>query len=183
MEKPQDDHKKSTSHHHNKQHHKKNVDEHVKKFEDKLDQAAQRIEKKLEKNVSPETKKHLTEVAHSADTFVDGVEGVVESLDDIARSVAEDNVGSQAAFAAVYQEDVSRLFIFRFLWLLIEYRILIVWAFFISILMIIHRIYMLIFWKRSHNLRKREVRFRRHIIKRKAYLSGLTDRRPDFIEK
>lgn len=174
---------KKQSSHGKKKIHKESLEEKVEKFEEKLDKSAEKLEKRIEKTVSPKAKERLHHLADSAGEIGDGIEGVADSVDEFAHALIDERVGSEAVFTATFDPKVSRFFIFRFLWLIIEYRIILVWSIIISIVMILHRLYMLIFWKRLRDLRDMEIRYRRHIIKWKAYLSGTTDKRPDFIEK
>lgn len=85
-------------------------------------------------------------------------------------------------FEADYEEKISRLFIFRFLWMFIEMWVIWVWAMWIGIIEFLHFFYMLILGKRHKTLWEKKHRFFRHLLKWQAYLNTLTDRRPDFIE-
>lgn len=156
---------------------KKDVDA----VEKKVDTTMDKIATKLDGKISKETKAKARNIMNKADTVAEEVDEFVGHVDELAESIFPHSEGSQAEFSAEWAEDVSRLFIFRFLWLIIQYFVIVVWGIRISIISGMHWIYMLLFGKRERNLRNRQVRFARHIIKWKAYMSGLTDERPDMI--
>jgi len=81
-----------------------------------------------------------------------------------------------------YSERVSRLFIFRFLWVFIMMWPLWLWSIWIGILNLLHFFYMLILGKRSKSLWESNTRFFRHVIKWQYYFKAITDQRPKFIE-
>ena len=82
-----------------------------------------------------------------------------------------------------YSERISRLFIFRFLWIYIEMWVLMVWAMWMGIITFFHFWYMLILGKRHQGMWNRQVRFLRHMTLWQSYLGNYTDQRPDFISK
>lgn len=89
---------------------------------------------------------------------------------------------SVATFEAEYSEQISRLFIFRFLWVYIMVWPVLVWAMWIGIISFLHFWYMLFMGKRLKSLWDKQNRFMRHITKWQAYFQNLTDTRPNFIE-
>jgi|GEM_PF-2543191 len=92
------------------------------------------------------------------------------------------NPGSTLSYTAEFDDRISRLFIFRKLWLIIEVWVLIVWAIWIAILSFLHFWYMLILGRRSRAIWDKQLRFARHVAKWQGYLSLLINRRPLFIE-
>lgn len=89
---------------------------------------------------------------------------------------------STATFEAEYSEKISRLFIFRFLWVYIMMWPLIVWGIWIGIISFLHFWYMLIMGKRVQSFWNSQCRFMRHMTKWQSYFQNLTDSRPKFIE-
>ena len=81
-----------------------------------------------------------------------------------------------------FRKKISRLFIFRPLWVFIMIWPLYVWGIWIAIIWFLHFWYKLILWKRHEGFWKRQVRFMRHIVKWYSYFGGIIDKRPAFIE-
>ena len=90
---------------------------------------------------------------------------------------------SDMSVDAPFTPKISRLFVFRFLWIFIEIWVLMVWAIWFSLVKFGQFCYMLVRGKRHRGMWNREMRFIRHGIKWYSYLNAITDRRPDFIEK
>jgi hypothetical protein len=88
---------------------------------------------------------------------------------------------STATFDVEWSSKVSRLFIFRFLWMIIESFVIWLRWVWISLLTIVHVLYMFVFGKRERNLWNRQVRYWNHVAKWKAYINWLSDERPDII--
>ena len=86
-------------------------------------------------------------------------------------------------FEAAYEEKISRLFIFRGLYLFIEMWVIMVWAMWIGLVAFVHFFYMLILGKRNKTLWQKFYRFSRHMSKWQSYLNALTDKRPEWIEE
>lgn len=89
---------------------------------------------------------------------------------------------STLTFEAEYGERLSRLFIFRGLWMFVEVWILWVWAIWFGIVSFVQFWYMLILGRRSKALFEKQLRFYRHLYKWNGYLNALVDQRPKFIE-
>ena len=89
---------------------------------------------------------------------------------------------TELTYEAPYEQKISRLFIFRGLWMFIEMWVIMVWAMWLSIINFVHFWYMLILGKRCESLWKKNLRFSRHMNKWQAYLMTLVDKRPEFIE-
>ena len=81
-----------------------------------------------------------------------------------------------------YREEISRLFIFRGLWIFVAVWPMYAWAIWIGIITFVHFWYQLILGRRHEVLFEKHVRFFRHINKWSAYLSFLVDKRPKFNE-
>ncbi|MFN7160032.1 MAG: DUF4389 domain-containing protein [Candidatus Gracilibacteria bacterium] len=89
---------------------------------------------------------------------------------------------SQAQFNAEFSENISRLFIFRFLWMYIWIFPLAVWGLWIGIISFLQFWYMLFTGKRHRGFWDRTVRFTKYVTKWGAYLKYVTDERPQLIE-
>lgn len=81
-----------------------------------------------------------------------------------------------------YREEISRLFIFRGLWVLIMMWPLIPWAIWIQMACFLQFWHMLVLGRRHKGLWESKVRFFRHVMKWQSYLMFMTDLRPKFIE-
>jgi hypothetical protein len=88
----------------------------------------------------------------------------------------------QVKLDVVYTEKISRLFIFRGLWIYILIFPLMVWALWISLIGFVHFWYKLILGKRNRSWWEKEMRFFRYSTKWGAYLQSLMDKRPKFTE-
>ena len=86
-------------------------------------------------------------------------------------------------YDASFEKKISRLFIFRGLWMFLEMWVIMVWAFWMNIIIGIHFWYMLILGRRSQLLWEKQLRFMRHLAKWQSYLQFLTDKRPDMVSK
>ena len=94
-----------------------------------------------------------------------------------------DNTPKQEARLDVpYRGTISRLFIFRFLWVYVMIWPLFPWAIWIGIVSFLHFWYMLFLGKRHEGFWNRQLRFFRHCTKWQSYFMFLTDQRPKFIE-
>lgn len=93
-----------------------------------------------------------------------------------------ENNKTELKYEAPYEPKISRLFIFRFLWMYVEIWVLMVWAMWMGLIMFIEFWYMLILGKRSQALWNKKHRFMRHVNLWQAYLNALTDKRPKLIE-
>ena len=89
---------------------------------------------------------------------------------------------TEAKLDIPYTPKISRLFLFRPLWMFIEIWVMYVWVIWIGIIRFLMFWYQLILGKRHDGLWKRNVRFFRHLTKWMAYIQWLTDQRPKFIE-
>lgn len=89
---------------------------------------------------------------------------------------------TEAKIELQYSEKISRLFIFRFLWMYILMFVLWVWMIWIALISFVHFWYMLILGKRQETLWKKQVRLFRTVMKWNSYIMNLVDKRPKFIE-
>lgn len=99
-----------------------------------------------------------------------------------AEKEKDPNAKSTLYLDVEYQDKISRLFIFRPLWMLIEMWVIWVWSIWYGLVTFVHFWYMLILGKRSEAMWKKQLRFFRHMSKWQAYLMWLTNERPKFIE-
>lgn len=81
-----------------------------------------------------------------------------------------------------FGERISRLFIFRCLWMWVMVWPLLVWCVWVGLLNFVHFWYMLLLGKRSKTIWDSVVRFHRHVNKWQYYFKNLTNKRPKFIE-
>lgn len=88
---------------------------------------------------------------------------------------------SKVTYSVEFEEKISRLFVFRFLWSYIEIWVLLVWTFWILLVSFCHFWHMLILGKRHKGLWQRQLRYQRHVIKWQTYNNCLANGRPDFI--
>lgn len=93
-----------------------------------------------------------------------------------------ENSQTEVSYDAPFAPRLSRLFIFRFLWVYIEMWVIWVWAIWMGIIIFLHFWYMLILGKRSETLWRKQLRFMRHMSKWQGYLNNLVDKRPKLIE-
>jgi len=77
-----------------------------------------------------------------------------------------------------FSEKISRLFIFRFLWIYPLMFVMIVWGIWINIIEFFHFWYMLILGKRNRTMWEKKVKFFNHITKWQSYFMSITDKRP-----
>lgn len=80
-----------------------------------------------------------------------------------------------------YAQKISRLFIFRFLWVYIFIWPLMFWAIWIGLVGFVHFWYQLILGRRNEMLWKKRVRFFRHLMRWNSYFQALTDKRPSLV--
>jgi len=90
---------------------------------------------------------------------------------------------TEAMLDIPWREKISRLFIFRPLWMIIVMWVFWVWSIWIGLITFVHFWYMLVLGKKNKMLWGKTVRFFRAQTKWNAYLQMMTDKRPDFIEK
>ena len=89
---------------------------------------------------------------------------------------------SDVTFSVKFEPRISRWFVFRGLWIVLEIWVMFVWALWISIIGFLHFWYMLFLGKRHRAFWDMEMHFYRHCIKWQAYLKYLSNGRPKLIE-
>lgn len=149
--------------------------------EQKVDKAVSNVSQKRENKVTPEFRAKATEFASQADRFASNVESLGDELEQITDSIFPADKWTTATFDATYTKKISRLFIFRCLWLIIQGPIIMIRSCRYVLIAIVHAIYMFVTWLRNADLRKKQTRYRRHLIMWKAYLNALVDQRPELI--
>ena len=92
----------------------------------------------------------------------------------------ETNKQTEIKLDIPYQETVSRLFIFRPLWVAIVMWPMMVWGFWVGLVGMVHFWYMLILGKRHQGMFGTQVRFMQFLMKWQTYLKGVVDKRPNF---
>lgn len=89
---------------------------------------------------------------------------------------------TEATVEVPFDPKISRLFVFRFLWMFIEGWVLYVWSLWMAILLFLQFWYQLFTGKRHQGMWNRHLRYFRHMTKWNSYLMWLSDKRPKFIE-
>lgn len=162
----------------------KKVGEFAHDAEEKIDQVAHKTKAYISSQWKEDFEEFRKETGHKLEIVADWVEHMAEGLEEIAQWLFPDNhTGSDVTYSPQRSSEVNRLFIFRFLWLIIEGPIIYIWTIRYALISIYHIVLMLINGKRDRGLWNRQQRFWRHIIKWKAYTNGIIDRRPLLIEK
>ena len=85
-------------------------------------------------------------------------------------------------FGLPFEARISRLFIFRSLWMCIEVWVWYGWALIMYVVTIVHFLYMLFLGRRHRWMWDMQMRFMRHTIKWQTYLTTLSSGRPKFVE-
>ena len=80
-----------------------------------------------------------------------------------------------------FETKISRFFIFRILWVPVIILPFIVYAFWFSVLSVIHFFYMLVLGERSRELFDREMEVIRYLAHWQAYLRFFTNVRPAIL--
>ncbi len=152
-----------------------------KKIEKQFDQAMHDTHIIIDQKLSPQAKKTLTNVWKTAEAFADTIESVWEWVESITNNIFPSQDWSMVSMQVEYSRKVSRLFIFRVFWLLLQIPIILLWKTRICLITLIHRLGMFFDGRRKKNLWKKQVRFINHCVARKMYVMGLIDARPDII--
>lgn len=100
--------------------------------------------------------------------------------------MAKDPGPLQIDLAVPYRETISRLFVFRFLWLFPLVFVLWIWMIWIGIVSFLQFFYMLFLGKRQPWLWEHMVMLFRYTVRWNSYFNLLTDKRPlvfDFESK
>ena len=88
---------------------------------------------------------------------------------------------SQLKYEPEFSEKISRLFIFRFLWIFPLAVVVFFWSILISVVGFLHFWYMLILGERHKKLWTIHVDFIRFIERWNAYFGAMVDERPNLL--
>lgn len=81
----------------------------------------------------------------------------------------------------IYEQKISRVFIFRVLWVPVIILPFVVYGFWFSVLSVLHFVYMLLLGQRSRELFDREMDVVRYLARWQAYLRFFTNVRPSIL--
>jgi phosphate uptake regulator len=160
---------------------KTTVAESVASTEKVVDEAVEKATKKVAEQVTPEFRDKANNIAHKAESFASEVEKIGDEVGKVADSILPTSWGSEWSYHAPFVSKVSRLFIFRCFWIIIQGPITGIWCIWYFIVSIVHYISMFLTGTRNKSLREKQTRFRRHVIAWKSYINALTDKRPAII--
>lgn len=146
-----------------------------------VDSAVEKVTQKAAAHVSPDLQEKATKFAHQADHFAGEVEKFGDKVGDVADSILPPSKWTYGSYDAEYHAHVSRLFIFRFLWTIIQWPVIFIWSIWYCLVSIVHYVTMFLTGKRNKDLRERQARFRRHVIAWKSYMNAITDKRPPIL--
>lgn len=155
----------------------------AKQAEATVNEVVGKVTSKLDEVIPENAKKTAQNVWYKAQEIAGKVDEMADKVDDFADSILPEQTGTDVDFQPQWSATISRLFILRFLWLIVQYPILIVRGFGIWLIAIVHIVYMLITWSRQRWLRDALVRFHRHNLKWGMYIIWVTDKRPEIIER
>lgn len=144
-----------------------------------MDQYAEQLTEQMH---NPKFEKQTKDFGRKVDKVGEKIEDVVEEIENLLPNTGAKTALNGIQLHAQFQENVSRLFIFRFLWLIVQIPVIYVWAIWIGIVWFIQFLSMLILGRRNRNLRDKILRFKKHITKWQAYLSWFVDQQPKIIE-
>lgn len=150
--------------------------------EAKMDEYASKITKKVQSKVDANVKKKAKNVADKVESVADRVEDVVNEIGTFIPNPNKVQSHTGIDINAKYHEKVSRLFIFRFLRLIIQGPIIYVWSIWIALIGILQILHMLILGKRNDILRTKIYRYMSHTTKWNSYIMGFVDEQPKIIE-
>ncbi len=150
--------------------------------EAKMDEYAAKLTKKVGAKVNSDVKQKARKVADKVESVASKVEEVVNEIGGFIPNPNKTQSHSWINLEAKCHQEVSRLFIFRFLWLIIQWPIIYIWSIWIAIIMILQLLHMLILGKRNPVLRSKIYRFMTHTTKRNSYMTGFVDEQPKIIE-
>ena len=151
-------------------------------IEDKMDQVADELTQKIQWVVTPEISTKTGNIVSAFDRLIDQIQDIISDIVDLI-PVADSTNTKDLSLTIPYQESVSRLFIFRRLWLIPQYFIIMIRSVWASILLVLQVLNMLLTGKRNANLHTRLVRFVTHTTKRSSYITGMSDVRPSLFVK
>lgn len=158
-----------------------NAQKAVSESEKVVDNAVQHVTEKMEKHIDPSLREKATKLAGEAESVAKSVEHFWETVGSVADSILPSWKWTTWSFDAWFEKHISRLFIFRCLWLIIQWPVLFVWSIWYCIISIVHYISMFLTWTRNQTMRNKQTRYRRHVIAWKSYMNAITDKRPDIL--
>ncbi|MFA7284740.1 MAG: DUF4389 domain-containing protein [Candidatus Absconditabacterales bacterium] len=150
--------------------------------EAKMDEYADKLTKKVQSKVDSEVKKKAKNVADRVESVAGRVEDVVNEIGTFIPNPNKVQSHAGIDIHAKYHEEVSRLFIFRFLWLIVQGPVIYIWSIWIALIGVLQILHMLIFGKRNDILRSKVYRYMSHTTKRNSYIMGFVDEQPKIIE-
>lgn len=152
------------------------------KVEAKMDKVAADLTKKVKASVSPELEQKAKRVANQLDSVAGKVEDVVNEIWSFIPDPNKTHSHSWISLNAKFSGNVSRLFIFRFLWLIIQIPVMYIWSIWILFINILQWLHMLILGTRNASLWNKTYRYLSHTTKRNAFISWFIDEQPKIIE-
>lgn len=138
----------------------------AKSVEASLDKAASKVVSKA----SPAVKATIAKVSRKAAVLEQEVDEIADKVNELGSDVIGNGSGSTVNTDFQYSQKVSRLFIFRFLWAIIQLPIIYFWSIWIVIVSVVHFLYMLLLGKRSRSLWEDQTRYTRHLIAWNSYM-------------
>lgn len=160
---------------------KKSTKEAINSAEQIVNNAVEKVSNKVEQHVTPDLREKAEHFATKVEHFAEEVEAVGTKLEHFTDEVLPPEHGTKTVFSAEWKKPISRLFVFRFLWLILQWPIISIRSMWYSIITILHILLMLIHGERNKTLRDKQTRFRRHVIAWKAYICGIVDQRPELL--
>jgi archaellum component FlaC len=151
-------------------------------IEKNMDKYAEKISKKIEASIDPNITKKARTVGQEMEGIANSVEGLVNELGTLIPDANKQHSRSGLTIKAGFHANVSRLFIFRLLWLIIQVPIVYIWSIWATIVLIVQWLHMLFLGTRNEDLWKRLFRYGTHVTKRYAYIFWIVDEQPKIIE-
>ena len=145
----------------------KKIKDSSKVIEEKMDEYAGQFTKQMRDSKLEEQTKDF---GRKVDKVGEKIEGVAEEIAHLLPNTGATSASNGIQIKAQFQENISRLFIFRFLWLIVQIPVIYIWSIWICIIGIIQFFSMLILGRRNRNLRNKILRFKIHMTKWQAYL-------------
>jgi phage-related tail protein len=104
----------------------KKISDGVAKAEAAVDNAVNTATAKVKKTIGTKHTNKVADFAHKADELAGKASDFADQADTFAQDVLPASTGSDVEITAEWDEKISRLFIFRFLRLIIEYWVFVV---------------------------------------------------------
>ncbi len=155
----------------------------AKQAEGAIDDVVWKATAKVGEALPDNAKKTAQDVVNKAHEFAGKVDNLTWKVDEFADSILPAQSWTDVEFQPQWNDSISRVFIIRLLWIIIQYPIIAVRWFITFFATIINRVYMLVTWSRNRFLRNGIVRYYRHFTKRSLFIAWIIDKRPEIIEK